>query len=583
MPATIGNKFKRLILKLSGSHFIFFLIVTAVIIGLNLTPLILQSRHAPTGRTFSLIHNNVQDFYFYQSIMNEGANGSWLTSDPYTNVTHQPSIIFAYFVWLGKLSHLLGISYALMYHLCRIVLSILFFAAAYRLLLLLKIPYPRAAYLFFLFETPLIRNTVNGPIPFMNWWTGMDPIRRAGYLPHHMFGGLFLILTIICLIKFFDVQKVKYLAMMVLFAFLLAFVHTPSLFILLIIIPPALIIYLILNAKSYYAGDVRRGAPPAGPPAGGLRVAVRAGSGRTRVNILSSKLTTGLFIFWVIGFLTLLIMVLQTGRGFPWSQYIAWEKDLQLPILPELPGALGILIPAALIGTVITIASKRFNRILIVSWLIIPYLFIPFARKLNISDIRLVQGVPYLPLAILSILGLNIVQEVVKVIIRTKVNIRFIGNHALMGIFLIIFTLLTYPAINWSVRDQIREYWPIYSNVYLDNRIFGAFSFVNRTLPAKTVTLSTFYTGNYLPVFTNTKSFMGHSGYTADVNNKEILVNQFFKGKMTATQANKFLTDNKITLVFQGPDEKPLTENLLYPEILKPVYNQPAVTLYVLK
>src|SRR3989338_10832056 len=126
---------KRLIISVITSNLFLFIMTSGIILSLNLTPLISHIRRAPEGRTFALIHNNVQDFFFYQSLMNEGANGSWLTYDPYTTEPHQSSAIFSYFLWLGKLSKIVGISYAVTYHLVRIVLGILFLASSFYLLL----------------------------------------------------------------------------------------------------------------------------------------------------------------------------------------------------------------------------------------------------------------------------------------------------------------------------------------------------------------------------------------------------------------------------------------------------------------
>lgn len=122
---------------------------------------------------------------------------------------------------------------------------------------------------------------------------------------------------------------------------------------------------------------------------------------------------------------------------------------------------------------------------------------------------------------------------------------------------------------------------PIFGNVYLDNRLNSAFSFINQNFPPKTLTLGTFYTGNYLPAFTHTISFIGHSGYTYNVEEKQKLTARFFESKMTPEEAKSFLKQNKIALIFQGPEEKPLYNNLLYPKILKPVYKKEEVTLYI--
>lgn len=540
MPATV---FKKII----KSEILFVLFFTIVILVLNLTPMILQARHAPSDRVFSLVHNNIQDFYFYQSIMNQGANGAWFISDPYTTEPHRTSFIFAYFAWAGKISRILGIPYVYFYHFIRIFSGLFLFILSYFLIKKLSIPYPRLTFFFFVFAQPFlykkIENGVTAFIPYMNWWTGMDAIRRAAYLPHHIIGALFLILSVILLLSFWEKIALKTFLMMIILSLLMSFIHTPSLFILLLVLPPSLFIYFISTQITF----------------NNYHLAIK-------IRFADSKKYIGLLAYWFIGLLALFFMVSQTNKGFPWSQYLDWEKNLQFPLNRELIGALGILSPFALIGLIKSLFSKKFSSILIACWLVVPLLLIPLAPKLNISNIRLIQGIPYLPLSILAVSGLSVIKKFKSIFI---------------GLFLLLFIVFTLPTLNWSIRDQIREYWNFYSNVYLYKNLFPAMTYINKNHPPKTRTLSTFYTGNYLPAYTDTVSFVGHFGYTYKLTEKQVQSEKFFGNKMTVQEAKDLLLNNKIELVFQGNDEKSYYNNYLYPTLLKPVFDQDGVTVYI--
>ncbi|MBI4990984.1 hypothetical protein HZB96_02710 [Candidatus Gottesmanbacteria bacterium] len=161
-------------------------------------------------------------------------------------------------------------------------------------------------------------------------------------------------------------------------------------------------------------------------------------------------------------------------------------------------------------------------------------------------------------------------------------NNNFI-NNLFAYLFIGLFVYFTLPTLQWSLQDQVREYWPIFGNVYLDNRLNNAFAFVNQNFPSRTVTLATFYTGNYLPAFTRTVSYIGHFGYTYNVEEKQKKVMKFFEGKMTDEEAKEFLMSNKIALIWQGPEEKPIYKDYLYPEILKPIYDREEVTIYTVE
>src|SRR3989338_4826470 len=539
----------KTVFHLLSSKIFFFLVTTLIILSLNLTPLILQTIHAPPGRTFVLIHNNAQDFFFYQSLMNEGANGQWLTTDPYTTEPHESSIIFSYFLWLGKLAKLLHLPYAIMYHLIRIILSILFLLTTYYLLLSTRIPYPRLTYFFFLFATPFMHWTEEFGYkvyaPFMNWWTGMDPLRRIAYLPHHMLGALGIVLIILSLYRYHKSKNPKLIIFISLLSSVLAFVHPPSLLVILMAIPPTFITYSILNKK------------------------------------IDTKSLPGLIIFFIIVLVSIFIMYYETQKGFPWKQaHINWESRLQFPLDKEIIGAFGFLVPFSMLGIFESFRSKKFIYLLVTFWLTTPLALIPFASSLGISNIRLIQGVPYLPLSILATIGIqSLISFIISRFVNKKVSIVTLLHCSIVTLFL----FSSYPTLSWSLSSQVKEFWPIFGNIYIDNRLNKAFQYINQKFPPKTIILATFYSGNFLPAYTHTVSFIGHSGYTYEIDQKQEKVIRFFENKMDQTEAKEFITANKITLIYQGPEEKPIYNGLLYPEVLKPIYDKEEATLYILK
>lgn len=568
---------KRWTLRKAG--YIFVPLSILIILGLNITPLVAHIRHAPTGRTFAFIHNNAQDFYFYNALMNEGKGGAWLTYDPYTHEQHRSSIIFSYFLWLGKLAGLFHMPTAVLYHTVRLLFGAATVGAAWILIKRFGIPYPRLTFLFFLFAAPFLHTIPDGDkvitVPFMHWWTGMDPVRRFAYLPHHMVGSFLLITSFLLLTAFVQSKKKKFLLWAGACIPILAFIHTPSLFIILLILPIAGIIYFLPRYKNWYCIGL-------------------------------------LVLYWFIGLFSLVFMLSQTGKGFPWSQYIEWEKTLQFPVPQELIGALGILTPFAVLGAARALSSASFPLILSACWLFVPFAFLPLARTLGFSNIRLIQGTPYLPLSILAVLGIKTLEEMIGIILlklyknpKFKVqssnqvqnpkhlalrhlrliwHLKFELGNFLSPIFAFtLFTVATFPTLQWSLKDQVREYWPIFGNIYIDNRLFSAFDFIDKNYPPRTVVLSTFYTGNYLPAYTHISTYLGHFGYTMDTNTKEKETNEFFSGKMPLEKAHALLKRNTITLVFQGPEEKPLFNDKLYPAILKPVYDTQEATIYSLK
>jgi hypothetical protein len=390
----------------------------------------------------------------------------------------------------------------------------------------------------------------------------MDPVRRIAYLPHHMFGNVFLVVSFICLLQFIKTKKNKWIYTAFAIIPFLAFIHPPSTFILLIVIPATYAVYVSRQIADSFLKKSEKSDLYIGLPI---------------------KTTLWLVAYLGCSGVLLLGLVSLTNQGFPWTQYIAFEKRLQFPLDQELIGAFGLIFPLAVIGVLTSWWSKQFEKILVACWFVVPFLLIPIAPALNISNIRLTQGAPYLPMALLSVYG---VFEIKKLL--TKTRFKLITHHSSLitnlfpAILSIIFIIFSYPSINWSLRDQIREYWPIFGNVYLDNRLTKAFEYINLNYP-KAHTLSTFYAGNYLPAYTNTISYVGHFGYTFEYERKNQLIEQFLKGKLSDEQVRHLMQTEKVDLIFQGPEEKSLSPSLLYPNILTPVYTTDEATMYILK
>jgi hypothetical protein len=562
--------------------YITFLVVAGTILGLNVTPLIAHIGHTPTGTQFSYIHNNVQDFYFYQSLMNQGRNGNFLIKDPFTTENHQPSLIFAYFPWWGFIAKILNLPNSALYHGIRLIMGFFALLAAFFLIRRLRFPYPTLTFILATFASPLLKTTNPGGIeqvtPYMYFWTGMDAIRRAAYLPHHMVGAFLLLSCLLLLLSYIQKGVRRNLIFALLLAIPMGFIHTPSLFVLLLVLPSAYLFTMIKITLVSYLKHAQFSMK---------KIFFENENPRIFLATLS---------FCIIGSVVLFTMLTQTNKGFPWSQYLTWEKTQQFPFDRELMGAFGVLVPFTFMGAFIGLIGNSYQWSLVSCWFLLPLLLSPFAAHLNLSNIRLIQGVPYVPLSMLAVLAVATVQKFFnrtlfltlskKIKFHNKMSTTFshlILKNWLIGLLIIIFLVFTVPTLSWSVKDQIREYWTPYSNVYLDSRLFRAFDFINITFPSKTNTLATFYSGNYLPAFTDTVSYIGHTGYTYQVNGKEKLADQFFKGKMPTEDVKKLLTDNNITLIYQGPDEKGMFRSYLYPDLLKPVYDKPEATIYTLK
>jgi hypothetical protein len=76
---------------------------------------------------------NPQDGATYLAKIGEGARGDWLFTLAYTSEPHAGAAINEFYLWLGHLSRILGLSPLLMYHLSRLVTGFVMYISIYHL------------------------------------------------------------------------------------------------------------------------------------------------------------------------------------------------------------------------------------------------------------------------------------------------------------------------------------------------------------------------------------------------------------------------------------------------------------------
>jgi len=126
---------------------------------------------------------------------------------------------------------------------------------------------------------------------------------------------------------------------------------------------------------------------------------------------------------------------------------------------------------------------------------------------------------------------------------------------------------------------------PNYSNqFYYLQKIEGQSLKQLVTLPKDSSVLSLYRIGNYIPAFTDSRVFLGHSIQTPDFNQKLQLAEKFYLTDDGNFQSS-FLKDNRIDYVYVGLEEELLRKNnrlLLFstPDFLKPVFRLNGIALY---
>ncbi len=171
---------------------------------------------------------------------------------------------------------------------------------------------------------------------------------------------------------------------------------------------------------------------------------------------------------------------------------------------------------------------------------------------------RLLEAI-FVPLCILAVMGLNLCWRSLRLSrrrARQLWQIMVAGVVALTVPTTFILLLSGIPAVRWDNPA---------------NRLFHtrgeiqALDWLNLNAPADSVVLSTVEIGNYLPVRTSLRAFVGHSPETLYMDVKEPLMHDYFAGILSTDRRRSLYDSYGIRYVISGQDALPFAElQLLY-------------------
>jgi hypothetical protein len=101
------------------------LICIVVMCLLNSLPYLIALFAAPSGTTFSGVSGSWVDYNSHLAKMQQGYRGDWLYQILFTTEPHQPALLQTFYVALGHLARITGLSLAFTYHLARVICTAL--------------------------------------------------------------------------------------------------------------------------------------------------------------------------------------------------------------------------------------------------------------------------------------------------------------------------------------------------------------------------------------------------------------------------------------------------------------------------
>ncbi len=168
-------------------------------------------------------------------------------------------------------------------------------------------------------------------------------------------------------------------------------------------------------------------------------------------------------------------------------------------------------------------------------------LLVPVLVYLPINVQRRLAEAVIVPLAILAVMGLNVLAQRFprpRLIFLTLIVTLPTSLLLLLGGYV---TALTGP-------EQIN----------LPAGEIAAFNWLNRNAPPGAVVLSSYPTGNRIPAYTNLRVYVGHGPETLNAIPKEAETERFFSGAMKPDERATLYESMRIAYIFYGPAEREL-------------------------
>jgi hypothetical protein len=536
----------------------FVLTVIVVVLILTSLPYIHGFRSAPPDKVFMGLTLNVPDHTQYFSWMRE-LTTAHLSANKLTPEPNQP--VFFNLLWwmMGRAGNFLGLGYAGMFQILRVVSGFLFFLMIYRLFS----------------------------------WILIDPLqRKTAFLVTTLASGFGWVLVGMKytvtggeLINPLDV----YVAEGNTFFSLLAYPHFIAAMLYIFVFD----LTLRGEAKGNYWYAV--GAGFVGLFMGWQHAydllivyAVLGAYGLLRLlrdRAFPKHLFFSSVIIAVISWWPALYSVLLTSLDPLWKEVLAQFANAGVftPPLYRLPVLMGL---AFLFAIYTLIRSNPFkltkfnnNDLFIMGWFLISFVLIYIPADYQIHMLNGWQ----VPIAILATQGLfRYVIPVVKKWFERKnwQTTEATIQKGVIAVFLLLIIPTNVYLFFWRFYDLNRTDYPF----YLYREELTAMSWIEQNAKPDDIVLSSEMVGQYIPAYTGTYAFLAHWAQTVDYFAKVDMVNEFFAEQTTNDRRKAILSQYGVDYVFYGPYERTLgVFEVGSIPFLEQVYASPLVEIYQVK
>jgi hypothetical protein len=506
-----------------------------------------------SGTEFGGFFVDLDDSYSYLAKMQQGASDGWRYRIPFTPEEHAGAYLYTFYLGLGKLSSLSGLSLIQTYQFARLVcgLSLLVMAYIFLSLFLENGDERLVAYVLISFSSGLgwLILLVGGPAtlrgiaPTDFWWIEAYTLFTVLTFPHYIAGVTLLLLFFTLVLRYLEDFQLLALSLGIVTLLALCIVHPYNVFIVDGVLG-AYWVFLCLKRKTIPRRET-------------LAIAI-----------------------WSITPMPLLIYYYHALTSDPVFQSWAAQTILPSPPVQHLLLGYGIVFLLALGGLAGAIRQKNERNMLLVSWvtgaLVLTYLPFNFQR-------RMVEGL-HVPLCILATLGLF--DYLLPLALDSSWLKRFArwrgyGRPGLRRLLLLSIIMVTLPSSLGLVAAHSASILSNDPSLYFGQREVEAVVWLEENTNRTDTVLACPRIGLLIPTRAGNRVFLGHPVETRGAGQKNRLLQEFFRDSSGDDFRRNLLREYGIRYVFYGPREQQLGDlDPLEASYLTPAYTNSSVTIY---
>ncbi|MCX6792126.1 MAG: hypothetical protein NT149_03765 [Candidatus Gottesmanbacteria bacterium] len=498
---------------------------------------------SPPDRSYFILHGQGS----YTAYIRESKEGAWSIYNPYTTRPNQPVYVQLLYVFLGKIAQIFSFDPVAIYMVTRVGAGLILFLATYWFIVtILPRNLQSLAVLFTLGlePGPLVSEIKNiaslafvRPIIFS--YFPQEVVLRHFGLPHHVLAealGLLLVGSVFLFIKN-PWQRLVGIALLTTGGTL--------------IMPAYTMVLVITVFAAWFVWSHIRG----------------------QTNKIMPAFVTIIVCLGLVGLFT----KLQMDSSNMWKYFNLDEKRWVTDgeVLVNYLSSLLLYLPATIFLWVALLRawhriteSMHLTVVLTTTWVVGPLLYIPLTHLtiFPLANFRLVDGYAYVPAGILAAMG-------VREIGRTA------GHHAAKIAVILMLAASLFLTVSYT-RKAFGDQQRIYTNVYLLREEWDAIRFLT-TIPKNSGVMVMKYFGEIIPVYGSARVFLGETPGALDWEQRYQIAAGFYSGQLTDSQARNILSRENISYVYWGQDEKKFfNAAALYPNVLVPVFQNPAATIF---